>query len=180
MYTKEKDDILIIENKNYLPRFYFVPEIIEVNNIEESKKILWDENTSFNYDSFDPSKTALVENLDFNKRNFNTESNTISTIEYKNNMVKLDTFSNDDSFLIFSDTYYPGWEACIDGKEIKIYRTNGILKGIYIPKGSHRVIFKYMPSFFRPIAIISISSFASVIIVIIVILILRRRKIIRN
>ncbi|OFW63190.1 MAG: hypothetical protein A2Z35_06325 [Actinobacteria bacterium RBG_19FT_COMBO_36_27] len=89
----------------------------------------------------------------------------------------LETVSEDDSFLIFSDTYYPGWRAYIDNVETKIYRTNGIIKGIYISKGEHTVLFKYVPSYFWIGAIISLSTFILVVVCIVVLFIKRKKNI---
>jgi len=166
---------LILENKNFIPRFYFVSEVRGINSLEEVKDILWEEDIFGDYYKFDPKTIALVQGIDFNRRKFNTEDTNVDIIEYKNNKVTLETISEDDSFLIFSDNYYPGWKAYIDNIETKIYRTNGIIKGIYIPKGKHAVIFKYIPSYFWIGAAVSLSTFILVIAGI-VILFLRRRK----
>lgn len=53
--------------------------------------------------------------------------------------------SNTDGILTLNDNYYFGWRAYIDGKETKIFRSNFLFRGIYFPKGSHIVEYKYQP-----------------------------------
>mgnify|MGYP003730425527 CR=1 FL=1 len=44
------------------------------------------------------------------------------------------------NFLIVSHVWYPGWRATLDGKPIRLYRTNHALMGCVIPDGSHRLV----------------------------------------
>ncbi|MBI4652577.1 YfhO family protein, partial [Candidatus Desantisbacteria bacterium] len=48
-------------------------------------------------------------------------------------------------FVVFSDTYYPGWKAYIDGKETKIYKTDYLVRSIFVPTGKHHIISKFRP-----------------------------------
>ena len=171
---------IILENKNFIPRFYFVESVKGINDLEEIKEILWDSGINKDWEKFDPKKTALVQGVDFNKVNFNIENSNVKIIEYKNNRIKIETSSIDVSFLIFSDTYYPGWKAYIDNNETKIYRVNGILKGIYIPNGNHTVVLKYIPSYFWSGAIISLVSFILVLLLLIILLFRRKKLINKN
>jgi len=157
------DDVLVLENKNFIPRFYFVSEVESVEGLEEVKNILWERDVVYDSDKFDPEETALVQDADFGRRNFNTEDSGLNIIEYKNHQVTLETSSKEDSFLVFSDNYYPEWKAYIDGAETEIYRTNGIIKGIYIPKGTHKLEFIYTPKYYLSSVIISLSSFMLVV-----------------
>jgi uncharacterized membrane protein YfhO len=50
--------------------------------------------------------------------------------------------SQDSGFLVFSDTYYPGWKAYIDGKNSPIYEVNLVQRAVKIDKGSHTVVEK--------------------------------------
>jgi len=167
---------IILENKNFIPRFYFVNEVIEVDNLEDVKEVLWEGNVSWEYEKIDLKTTAFVEDIGFDSKKFNTKDNNVDVISYKNNEVRVKTRSECDSFMVFSDTYYPGWRAYIDDSEARIYRTNGILKGIYIPEGEHTVIFKYTPSYFWIGATISSLTFILVTGAIIVLFCKRKKK----
>jgi len=172
----DKKGIIILENKNYIQRFHFVSKVKNISDLEETREILWGEDNIDDYYSFEPENTALVKEIDFDRREFLTDDSVVSIVQYKNNVIVLETESSDDSFLIFSDTYYPGWKAYIDDVENKIYRTNGILKGIYIPKGSHKIVFNYLPSNFWFLLIISLTALFSVILSLIIICIRDKRR----
>jgi len=48
--------------------------------------------------------------------------------------------------LILSDTWYPGWEATVDGKPARIYEVYGAIRGVVLDAGMHRVEMRYRPS----------------------------------
>ena len=49
------------------------------------------------------------------------------------------------AYLVFSDTYYPGWRALVDGVETKVLRANYAFRGIKLPEGAKHVVFFYDP-----------------------------------
>ncbi len=49
------------------------------------------------------------------------------------------------SWLVLSDTDYPGWRAYVDGIEAPIYRANGMFRAMQIDDGVHTVEFAYTP-----------------------------------
>jgi hypothetical protein len=48
--------------------------------------------------------------------------------------------------LVLADTYYPGWEATLDGRPAEILRTNRMMRGLVVPAGEHTVTFTYRPA----------------------------------
>ena len=74
----------------------------------------------------------------------------------------------ENGFLVFSDTFYPGWKAYVDKRITKIYKTDGVLKGIYIPKGIHEIKFLFMPTSFLIGLIISTLTFILLIALLVV------------
>jgi len=67
------------------------------------------------------------------------------------------------SFLVISETYFPGWKAEIDGNPTKIYRANYAFRALTIPAGSHKVRIFYEPFSFKIGAWISIATLAFLI-----------------
>jgi hypothetical protein len=45
--------------------------------------------------------------------------------------------------LLFVDSFYPGWKAAVDGKEVPILRANDAFKAIVVPAGSSEVRFTF-------------------------------------
>ncbi len=65
------------------------------------------------------------------------------------NSIDFDGEASKDALLFLSESYYPGWEAYIDGNPVKILRSNYTFQSIVFPKGSHSVRFIYDPESFR-------------------------------
>ena len=57
--------------------------------------------------------------------------------------IELTTKSGTRQFMIMSQTYYPGWKAFVDNREVPAYRVNAVFMGIFVPAGEHRVVFEY-------------------------------------
>ncbi len=49
-------------------------------------------------------------------------------------------------FLVLSQVWYPGWTAEVDGQPVVLWRADGVLSGVYLEDGSHRVTFVYWPT----------------------------------
>ena len=50
-----------------------------------------------------------------------------------------------DRAAVFSEVYYPDWEATVDGKEVGIFRTDWILRGAVLPAGEHDIVMRFEP-----------------------------------
>ena len=47
--------------------------------------------------------------------------------------------------LVFSEIYYPGWRASIDGDRVPITQVDYLLRATCIPPGEHQVVLEYEP-----------------------------------
>jgi hypothetical protein len=61
--------------------------------------------------------------------------------------------------LVLSDLYYPGWKVKVNGREDKIVKAFGLLRGVVIGKGRNEVIFCYRPLSLYAGIIISLTTF---------------------
>lgn len=102
-----------------------------------------------------------------------SENKSITNIEFGINHIHAEVSSDEDSFVNFSQTYYPGWRAFVDGIEQEIFTVNGVIMGIYVPKGKHVIRFVFQPFSVMLGAAVSVVSF---ILLIVLILLSRKRS----
>lgn len=62
------------------------------------------------------------------------------------NELHYDVESNGSGVLVFSEIYYPGWTATIDGNPVEVGRVNYVLRAISYPGGKHKVVLEFRPS----------------------------------
>jgi hypothetical protein len=53
---------------------------------------------------------------------------------------------NGSGNLVFSDTYYLGWNAYIDNKKAEVFKFKEVVKSTFLSEGEHEVIFKFEPN----------------------------------
>lgn len=68
---------------------------------------------------------------------------------YAPHRIEIEKKGASNGFLVLSEIYYDGWEAHLDGRPTKIYRTDYTLRGVVVPPGEHRVEFVYRPRSIR-------------------------------
>ncbi len=76
------------------------------------------------------------------------DSQQVQVVHYGGQRVILDAEVSQNSILVLSDFYYRGWQATSNGKELKILRANGLVRGLALGAGHHRIEFRYRPRSF--------------------------------
>ena len=134
--------VTLYELDDFQPRAWFV-ENVEVHT---GKNLPWG---TFTAQSFDPGRTAFISQTDIgSNRSFTLGS--VTDIQYSLHELTVKTKSTAEGFLVISEVYYPlRWKAKIDGKEVKYFETNGVIRGLIVPPGNHEVKFIYDRSSFR-------------------------------
>ncbi|VAX35114.1 hypothetical protein MNBD_UNCLBAC01-2107 [hydrothermal vent metagenome] len=69
----------------------------------------------------------------------------IQLIAFDVNDLKLKVNFPTKKFLVYQDSFYPGWKAFIDGERIEVHKANRAFKGVWIPSGKHMLHFHYGP-----------------------------------
>jgi hypothetical protein len=64
---------------------------------------------------------------------------------YQPNNLKYTAESKNGGVLVFSEVFYPGWTASVDGKTVEIGRVNYVLRAINLPPGKHEVVLDFHP-----------------------------------
>lgn len=67
-------------------------------------------------------------------------------------------------WLVFADSWYPGWIAKIDGRAVSIYPADTLFKAVYVEAGAHNVEYIYRPKGFYFSALFSILVLLSTIV----------------
>lgn len=52
-------------------------------------------------------------------------------------------------YLVLTDTWFPGWDARIDGRERPVLRADHAFRAVAVPAGAHEVEFRYAPGSVR-------------------------------
>ncbi len=71
----------------------------------------------------------------------------VECLSYKANSSSWAVRTQSDGYLFTSDAYYPGWMATIDDQPSMIHRANLAFRAVWVPKGLHRVDYRYRPAF---------------------------------
>ena len=70
-------------------------------------------------------------------------------VSYRPEEVVIETSGREDGYLVLMDAHYPGWIAEVDGKAVGVERANYLFRGVWLERGSHRVVFRYSPASFE-------------------------------
>ena len=69
----------------------------------------------------------------------------VKITSYEPNRLTYDVNSGKGGVLVFSEIYYPGWTATVDGEAVELGRVNYILRAINIKPGQHQVELAFFP-----------------------------------
>ena len=72
-------------------------------------------------------------------------SGTVRLTSYAPNELHYTADSHGGGLCVFSDIYYPGWTATIDGEPAELGRVNYVLRALRIPNGKHEVVLEFRP-----------------------------------
>lgn len=132
----EKKQILF-ENKNALPKAWFVKNVKSMNSPEEV--VLY-----MNQSDFKPDSVALV--VSSESKSFSGNGN-VTLKKQSPNYLEFNIKSESEQFLVISEIYYPsGWIAKLDDQEVEIQQVNHVLRGVNTTAGEHILTLEFNPS----------------------------------
>jgi Bacterial membrane protein YfhO len=91
---------------------------------------------------FDPRATAFIE--DAGPATDLADGAVTSTVDPDGN-VRLEATCAAPCFVVSSDAWYPFWRATVDAAPAPMVRTDGALRGLFVPAGHHVVVERYVP-----------------------------------
>jgi len=90
-----------------------------------------------------------------NPKSFSGLQNKVEILSETNSRLQLLVKASEKTFLVLSDTYFPGWKVYVDGNKRKIFRANYAFRALPLEVGKHNVEFVYDPLSFKLGALIS-------------------------
>jgi Bacterial membrane protein YfhO len=128
----------VILNKNYYPKAFFVKSyqtgsgIDILNAIKEGKA--------------DPRELAYLEKDPGVKIDAPDATTNAAITEYGIHRITIDAEASGNNLLFVSEVYYPDWKVYIDGQAAEVHKTNYLFRGVVVPKGKHKIEFKFEPA----------------------------------
>jgi hypothetical protein len=119
---------------------WFVDEVVQVASANEAILKL---------NKIDPKTQALSQTIT-SVEYTPVETDTISLIEKRNNLLRYTVSTTHERLAVFSEMYYPsGWSLEIDGTLQNYHKVNYMLRGIVVPPGKHEIVFSFEPTVIR-------------------------------
>jgi hypothetical protein len=145
----------VYENLRAFPRTFLIGNVTTASDendaIQETRALSWGTRNTTVIEGMPQNEVAAINSAV-------GEPGVTSIQEYEPMSVSIRVLALRPSLLVLTDTYFPGWNAYLDGAPVPTYRSYGLVRGIFIPSGSHAVVFKYEPTSFKMGATISILS----------------------
>ncbi|MEE9617190.1 MAG: YfhO family protein [Anaerolineae bacterium] len=141
-----RQGVWIYENPNVLPRAYIVhkveiaPDSAVLERLISSDFNVW--TTVLIGEPLLPEQMAALEVAPLRS------DSTARITHYGLHRVEVEAEMTSPGLLVLSDAYYPGWEITVDNVPASLLRVNYALRGVYLPAGTHHVVFRFIPRVF--------------------------------
>lgn len=161
-----------IENPYTFGNAWFIDKIQYVNNANEEIDAIG---------QVDLQQTAIVDSkfkeaLKGVNEGYKDSLSTIRLTNYEPNQLVYETSSPQDGIVVFSEIYYPGWTATIDGKPADIARADYILRAMNVPAGKHTIEMRFDPQSLRITEGIAYGAMALLLVGVIILIWIYRKK----
>ncbi len=165
-----------VENPYVYGNAWFVNNVRYVNDANEEIGALND---------VLPTETAVVdakfkEQLKGATEGYKDSLSVIRLTAYEPNRLTYQTSSAKDGVAVFSEIYYPGWQATIDGEPADIARADYILRVMNVPAGEHTIEMWFDPQSIRVTESIAYAALALLLIGVMVLVWMERRKMVKR
>lgn len=121
-----------------------------------ANKIVWADDANAELDAvktFDSKQTLIIDNRFKNivgTIDLKNDSSTLVMESYLPNHLVYNSYSQSKEIAVFSEIYYDkGWNAYLNGVKTDYFRANYALRAMVIPKGSHKIEFKFEPETYQ-------------------------------
>ncbi|MBN1570255.1 MAG: YfhO family protein [Acidobacteria bacterium] len=135
-------DFRLYRINNILPRAYFATETISVSSQEEAlnrlieSKSLLSNKVILESQQKDPAVTSSI------------DSASVNISRYENSRVVCQVRTDTPGHVVLLDSWYPGWKAYVDGREVEVQRANYAFRAVEVARGTHKLEFIFAPKSF--------------------------------
>ncbi len=153
---------VIFKNKRFMPRIFFVNKYTVIQKKDSILKYMLSE-------EFKPYSEVVLEEdpkvkFEIPEPDTTRDTLTISTkpqgsftfVKKEPNHIVVNYTVDKKAILVYSENYYPRWKAFIDGRPVKVYRANYIMRAIVTDKGKHTLEFRYNSSLYNKLGFLSV------------------------
>ncbi len=120
-------------------RVFFAENIRSIPNSTEQFELL-------KHPEFNPIQHSFVSD-ETDEISFMMNNSTLEIVSKTPDHIVVNTHSEKEQFLIFSEIFYPeGWEVKVNGESAKIYEVNSVLRGVFIAPGNNEIKMDFVPT----------------------------------
>jgi hypothetical protein len=127
----------VFENPDVLPRAWTVHRVVSQPSADAIRLFLEKPEN-------DPRDIAVIQGA-VPELEGCSGGDAVTILERKLNSMDLLATMKCRGLVIVSDTRYPGWVATVDGAERPILEVNGMMRGVVVEGGQHRIRMQYRP-----------------------------------
>jgi hypothetical protein len=148
--SRASASVFVLENINSLPRFY----LASAARTYDSDYALLDAVTDGEVNPastvlLSPGGTITVEDRQYRHQD-GVNLGLVELLSSSNSEIILRVENSQPTYLVTSDSYWPGWIAYLNGREVDILRANVSGRAVWIPEsGTQEIIFRFHPPRFN-------------------------------
>ena len=95
---------------------------------------------------------------------------------YEPNQLTYDVRSVTGGIVVFSEIFYPGWTATVDGKAVELGRVNYVLRALNVDKGHHTVVLTFDPKSVKQTETVAYLSYGVLLLVVLLGVYFKRKE----
>ena len=92
----------------------------------------------------------------------------VKLTKYMSDRLEYDVYSTKGGVIVFSEVYYPGWTATVDGQEAELGRADYLLRALNVAPGKHKIVLTFHPKSVATTETIAYIAYAAIFIALLV------------
>jgi hypothetical protein len=128
----------VYRHPEVFPRVWAVHQLVQVASAQEGNRLIQDRLADLRHMAFLLGPAPALDPCD--------SPDEIALQQHEANLVRIRARMACGGMVILSDTFFPGWQAEVDGRPAAIYEANAAMRGVIVPAGAHVLIMRYHPA----------------------------------